>query len=57
VVDPSGRTDFTASLPADTIRARSHSVDIGDDNYQAVTLQEVIRGVRDAVPHVTSRAA
>lgn len=48
--------DFTASLPADTIRARSHSVDIGDDNYQAVTLQEVIRGVRDAVPHVTSRA-
>ncbi|GGU93753.1 pyruvate decarboxylase [Streptomyces filipinensis] len=48
--------DFTASLPADTIRARSHSVDIGDDNYQAVTLQEVIRGVLDTVPHGTSRA-
>src|SRR5262249_53160207 len=35
--------DFTASLPADTIRARSHSVDVGDDNYQAVTLKEVLR--------------
>lgn len=49
--------DFTASLPADTIQARSHSVDIGDDNYQAVTLQEVIRGVLDTVPHGTSRSA
>lgn len=48
--------DFTASLPADTIRARGHSVDIGDDNYQAVTLKEVLRGVIDAVPHVTNRA-
>jgi len=47
--------DFTASLPAGTIRARGHSVDIGDDNYQAVTLKEVLRGVIDAVPHVTSR--
>jgi hypothetical protein len=37
--------DFTASLPADTIRARGHSVDVGEDNYQAVTLKEVLRGV------------
>ena len=48
--------DFTASLPADTIRARGHSVDIGEDNYQAVTLREVLRAVTDAVPQVTSRA-
>jgi Thiamine pyrophosphate enzyme, central domain len=48
--------DFTASLPANTIRARGHSVDIGADNYQAVTLKEVLRGVIDAVPHVTNRA-
>ena len=32
---------FTATLPADTIRARGHSVDVGDDNYQAVALKEV----------------
>jgi indolepyruvate decarboxylase len=49
--------DFTATLPADTIRARGHSVDIGDDNYQAVTLKEVLRGVIDAVPQVTNRPA
>jgi indolepyruvate decarboxylase len=48
--------DFTASLPANTIRARSHSVDIGEDNYQGVTLKEVLRGVIDAVPQVTNRA-
>ena len=47
---------FTDSLPADTIHARGHSVDIGDDNYQAVTLREVLRGVIDAVPQVTNRA-
>ena len=41
--------DFTGSLPADTIHVRGHSVDIGDDNYQAVTLTEVLRGVTDAV--------
>jgi indolepyruvate decarboxylase len=33
--------DFTASLPAATIHVRGHSVDIGEDNYQAVTLREV----------------
>jgi indolepyruvate decarboxylase len=48
--------DFTASLPASTIRARSHAVDIGEDNYQAVTLKEVLRGVTEAVPPVTNRA-
>jgi indolepyruvate decarboxylase len=48
--------DFTASLPANTIRARAHSVDVGDDNYQAVTLKEVLRGIIDAVPHVRNRA-
>ncbi len=47
---------FTDSLPAGTIHARGRSVDIGDDNYQAVTLQEVLRGVIDAVPQVTNRA-
>ena len=31
-------------------------MDIGEDNYQAVTLREVLRGVVDAVPQVTSRA-
>jgi indolepyruvate decarboxylase len=48
--------DFTALLPANTIHARGHSVDVGEDNYQAVTLREVLRGVIDAVPRVTDRA-
>jgi indolepyruvate decarboxylase len=48
--------DFTASLPANVIHARGHSVDIGEDNYQAVMLKELLRGVIDAVPQVTSRA-
>src|SRR5262249_60079288 len=48
--------DFTASLPAGTIHARGHSVDIGEDNYQAVTLREVLRGVIAAVPQVRNRA-
>jgi indolepyruvate decarboxylase len=48
--------DFTASLPANTINARGHSVDVGDDNYQAVTLKEVLKGVVDAVSRVTNRA-
>jgi indolepyruvate decarboxylase len=48
--------DFTGSLPADTIRFRGHSVDVGDDNYQAVTLREVLSGIADAVPQVTNRA-
>jgi indolepyruvate decarboxylase len=48
---------FTDSLPAQTIHAHRHSVDIGEDNYQAVTLKEVLRGVIDAIGQVTSRAA
>jgi indolepyruvate decarboxylase len=48
--------DFTASLPANTIHARGHSVDVGEDNYQAVTLKEVLKGVIDAVRQVRSRA-
>ena len=48
--------DFSASLPANTIYARGHSVDIGDDNYQAVTLKEMLKGVIDAVPQVRHRA-
>jgi indolepyruvate decarboxylase len=47
--------DFTASLPTNTIHARGYAVDVGDDNYQAVTLKEVLRGVIDAVPRVESR--
>jgi indolepyruvate decarboxylase len=48
--------DFTAALPAQTIHARGYSVDVGDDNYQAVTLKEVLRGVIDAVPRGMNRA-
>ena len=49
--------DFTAALPANTIHARGHSVDVGDDNYQAVTLKEVLKGVIDAVPQIKNRAS
>ncbi|WP_233888557.1 alpha-keto acid decarboxylase family protein [Paraburkholderia flagellata] len=47
--------DFTATLPAGTIHARAHAVDIGEDNYQAVMLKEVLRGVIDTVPQVATR--
>jgi indolepyruvate decarboxylase len=47
--------DFTASLPASTINLRGHSADVGEDNYQAVTLKEVLRAVIDTVPQVTNR--
>lgn len=47
--------DFSAVLPAHTIHARGHSVDVGNDNYQAVTLREVLRGVTDAITQVTNR--
>jgi indolepyruvate decarboxylase len=47
--------DFSAALPANTIRARGHSVDIGEDNYQAVTLRDVLRAVTDEVSQVTNR--
>ena len=49
--------DFTGSLPADAIHLRGHSADVGDDNYQAVTLTEVLRGVTDAAAQVTSLPA
>ena len=49
--------DFTASLSANTIHVHGHSVDIGQDDYQAVTLKEVLRGVIDVVPQVTTRPA
>src|SRR5262245_28948347 len=48
--------DFSASLPGNTIYARGHSVDVGDDNYQAVTLKEMLKGVIEAVPQVRNRA-
>jgi indolepyruvate decarboxylase len=32
-------------------------VDVGEDNYQAVTLKEVLRGVIDVAPQVTNRPA
>ncbi|HEY2507805.1 MAG TPA: thiamine pyrophosphate-binding protein [Streptosporangiaceae bacterium] len=47
---------FSATLPANTISARGHSVDVGEENYQAVTLKEVLHGVFEAVPQITSRA-
>jgi indolepyruvate decarboxylase len=47
--------DFTATLPGNTIHARGHSVDVGDDNYQAVTLREVLKGVIDEVRQVRNR--
>ena len=48
--------DFSASLPANTIYARPYSVDVGDDNYQAVTLKEVLKGVTGAVAPSPNRA-
>jgi TPP-dependent 2-oxoacid decarboxylase len=48
--------DFSASLPANTIHARGHSVDVGDDNYQGVTLKEVLTSLIDAIRPVTQRA-
>ncbi|MEV5646804.1 thiamine pyrophosphate-binding protein [Nocardia sp. NPDC052254] len=48
--------DFTASLPADTIHLRGHSADVGNANYQAVTVAEILRGVIDAMPHATGHA-
>src|SRR5262249_11397129 len=48
--------DFPASLPANPIHARGYSVDVGDDNYQAVTLKEVLKGVVGAVARSPDRA-
>jgi indolepyruvate decarboxylase len=49
--------DFTGSLPASVIHLRGHSADVGEDNFQAVTLTDVLGAVTDAVPQVTNRAA
>ena len=49
--------DFSAKLPANTIHARGYTVDVGDDNYQAVALKEVLKNVIAAVPRVTNRAS
>jgi len=47
--------DFSAKLPAETIHLRSHSADIGIQNFQAVNLKDVLRGVIDAVSPVAQR--
>jgi indolepyruvate decarboxylase len=47
---------FTDRLPDGTIHLRGYSVDAGPDNYQAVTLKEVLRAVVDTVSPVTNRA-
>jgi indolepyruvate decarboxylase len=49
--------DFSATLPVNTIHAHGHSLDVGHDNYQAVTLKEVLRGVIDAVAQVEPKQA
>ncbi|HUN98154.1 MAG TPA: thiamine pyrophosphate-binding protein [Bradyrhizobium sp.] len=49
--------DFTTKLPENTIYARGHAVDVGEDNYQAVTLKEVLRGVVNTVPQAEKRAS
>src|SRR5262249_2251225 len=45
--------DFSASLPENTIYARGHSFDVADENFQAVTLKEVLLGGIDQVQPVT----
>ncbi|HEY2051380.1 MAG TPA: thiamine pyrophosphate-binding protein [Caulobacteraceae bacterium] len=48
--------DFSAALPADAIHLRGHSADVGDENFQAVTLGEVLRGLVDTVPQAKASA-
>lgn len=47
---------FTDSLPPGTIHARPYSVDIGTENYQGVTLKDVLRRVIEEVPAVGGKA-
>jgi indolepyruvate decarboxylase len=47
---------FTDILPPDAIHLRSYSVDVSDQNYQAVTLGEVLAAVTDALPGVDGAA-
>jgi len=43
---------FTDALPPDTIHLRSYSVDVGEQNFQGVTLADVLAAVTDALPGV-----
>jgi indolepyruvate decarboxylase len=47
---------FSDALPPDTIHFRSYSVDVGEENYQAVTLGEVLAAVTDALPSISGAA-
>jgi TPP-dependent 2-oxoacid decarboxylase len=47
---------FTDALPANTIHLRSYSADVGEDNYQGVTLREVLAVATDALPAVDGAA-
>jgi indolepyruvate decarboxylase len=47
---------FSEALPPDTIHLRSYSVDVGEENYQAVTLAEVLAAVTDALPSISGAA-
>lgn len=47
--------DFSAKLPAETVHLRSHSADVGVQNFQGVNLKDVLRGVIDAVSPVAER--
>jgi indolepyruvate decarboxylase len=49
--------DFSAALPPGAIHLRGHSADVGDENYQAVTLEEVLRGVVSKVPQSKASAS
>ena len=41
---------FTDHLPASAIHLHAFSTDVGDDNYQAVALPELVQGLLDASP-------
>jgi indolepyruvate decarboxylase len=45
---------FTDHLPASAIHLHAFSTDVGADNYQAITLRELLEGLLDA-PHTPAR--
>src|ERR1700751_706209 len=47
---------FTDVLPPEAIHLRSYSVDVNDENYQALTLGEVLAAVTDALPSISGPA-
>ena len=47
---------FTDAIPASAIHAHPYSVDIGEDNYQAIQLKDVLRAVTDTVQPATGKA-